>query len=63
MRPKVLISRKIFDGNITMAKKYFEVENNQDDIPLGPHELIQRLQGKARPMILLTDRINEDVLS
>jgi lactate dehydrogenase-like 2-hydroxyacid dehydrogenase len=63
MRPKVLIARKIFDEAIAMAKKYFEVEDNQDDTPLGPHELIQRLQGKAGAIILLTDRIDEDVLS
>jgi len=46
-----------------MAKKYFEVENNQDDTPLNPHELVQRLQGKVGAIILLTDRIDEDVLS
>ena len=63
MRPKVLITRKIFDEAIAMAKKYFEVENNQDDTPLNPHELVQRLQGKVGAIILLTDRIDEDVLS
>ncbi len=63
MRPKVLISRKIFDEAIAMAKKYFAVEDNQDDIPLAPHELVQRLQGKSGAIILLTDRIDEDVLS
>jgi len=58
-----LITRKIFDEAIAMAKKYFEVENNQDDTPLNPHELVQRLQGKVGAIILLTDRIDEDVLS
>ena len=58
-----MITRKIFDEAIAMAKKYFEVENNQDDTPLNPHELVQRLQGKVGAIILLTDRIDEDVLS
>ncbi len=62
MRPKVLITRKIFDEAIVIAKKYFEVEDNQDDTPLGHHELVKRLQGKAGAIILLTDRIDEDVL-
>jgi lactate dehydrogenase-like 2-hydroxyacid dehydrogenase len=63
MKPKVLVTRKIFDEAIAMAKKYFEVEDNQDDIPLALHELIQKLQGKAGAITLLTNRIDEGVLS
>jgi lactate dehydrogenase-like 2-hydroxyacid dehydrogenase len=63
MRPKVLITRKIFDEAIAIVRQHFEVEDNQNDIPFSPEELIKRLQGKAGAITLLTDRIDEDVLS
>ena len=63
MRPTVLITRKIFDEVVAFVKEHFEVEDNQNDGPFSPDELIRRLQGKAGAIILLTDRINEGVLS
>jgi lactate dehydrogenase-like 2-hydroxyacid dehydrogenase len=63
VRPKVLITRKIFDEAIVIVKQHFEVEDNQNDIPFSPEELIKRLQGKAGAITLLTDRIDGDVLS
>jgi len=62
-RPKVLITRKIFDEAIAIVRQHFEVEDNQDDAPFSPEDLIERLQGKAGAIILLTDRIDESVLS
>jgi lactate dehydrogenase-like 2-hydroxyacid dehydrogenase len=63
MRPKVLITRKIFDEVIAFVKSHFEVDDNQSDIPFAPETLIQKLQKKAGAIILLTDRIDEAVLS
>jgi lactate dehydrogenase-like 2-hydroxyacid dehydrogenase len=63
MRPKVLITRKIFDEAIAIIKKHFDMEDNQRDVAFSPEELIRRLQGKAGTIILLTDRIDEAVLS
>lgn len=63
MRQKVLISRKIFDEAVALARQYFEVDDNPDDTPLSGEELVQRLQGKQGAIILLTDRIDEEVLS
>jgi len=63
MRPKVLISRKIFDEVITFLKNHFEVDDNQNDISFPQDILIQKLQKKAGAIILLTDRIDEAVLS
>ena len=62
MRQKVLISRKVFDEAIDIVRRYFEVEDNQIDIPFSPEELTKRLQGKTGAIILLTDRIDENVL-
>lgn len=63
MKPKVLITRKIFDEVIAFVRDHFEVDDNQSDIPFPPDTLIQRLQKKAGTIILLTDRIDEIVLS
>ena len=63
MRPKVLISQKIFDEVVATIKEGFEVEENQTDTPLPTNVLIQKLQGKAGAIILLTNKIDGDVLS
>ena len=63
MRPKVLITRRIFDEAIAIIRNHFEVEDNQSDVPFPPDTLMQRLQKKAGAIILLTDRIDEAVLS
>jgi lactate dehydrogenase-like 2-hydroxyacid dehydrogenase len=63
MRPEVLITRKIFDEVIAFVRNHFEVDENQSDIPFSPDTLVQRLQKKAGAIILLTDRIDEAVLS
>jgi len=58
-----LITRKIFDEAIAMIKKHFDMEDNQRDVAFSPEELVRRLRGKAGTIILLTDRIDEAVLS
>ncbi len=63
MRSKVLITRKIFDEVIAFVRDHFEVDDNQSDIPFPPDTLVQRLEKKAGAITLLTDRIDEDVLS
>ena len=63
MRPKVLISQKIFDDAIAFVKRYFDVEANESETPLPPEILMQRFQGKAGAIILLTDRVDENLLS
>jgi lactate dehydrogenase-like 2-hydroxyacid dehydrogenase len=63
MRPKVLITRKIFDEAVAIVREHFEVEGNQSDIRLSPEMLIKKLQGKTGAILLLTERIDEEVLS
>src|SRR4030042_806378 len=46
-----------------MIKKHFDMEDNQRDVAFSPEELVRRLRGKAGTIILLTDRIDEAVLS
>lgn len=63
MRMKVLISQKIFDEVVSLAEKHFDVDYHSSDIPLQPHALIQRLKNKMGAITLLTDRIDDVVLS
>jgi lactate dehydrogenase-like 2-hydroxyacid dehydrogenase len=63
MKSGVLISQRIFDEAVAMVRQHFEVDWNQSETPLAPHVLIQRLRDKVGAIILLTDRIDEEVLS
>lgn len=46
-----------------MVRQHFEVDWNQSETPFAPHVLTQRLRDKVGAIILLTDRIDEEVLS
>jgi lactate dehydrogenase-like 2-hydroxyacid dehydrogenase len=63
MRQKVLISRRVFTETVTFVKEHSEVEYNETDVSYSPDVLIQRLRDKTGAIILLTDRIDEAVLS
>ncbi len=63
MRHHVLITQKIFDDAVALVKKYFEVDYNPSEAPLLPPLLVKRLQEKKGAITLLTDRIDETVLS
>jgi lactate dehydrogenase-like 2-hydroxyacid dehydrogenase len=63
VRPKVLVTRKVFDETLQVLSKHFEVESNQRDIPFTPVQLARKLQGKAGAITLLTDIIDERLLA
>ncbi len=63
MRPKILITGKIFNEILAIVKQHFEVEENPSDAPFSPEVLIKKLQGKIGAIIRLTDRIDKDILS
>ncbi|MFI5338899.1 MAG: 2-hydroxyacid dehydrogenase [Candidatus Methylomirabilales bacterium] len=63
MRPKVLVTRKVFDETLILLSKHFDIESNQRDVPFTPAQLVKRLQGKAGGITLLTDIIDERVLA
>ncbi|HEV8662165.1 MAG TPA: D-glycerate dehydrogenase [Candidatus Methylomirabilis sp.] len=63
MRPKVLVTRKIFDESLAIVAKHCDVESNQRDIPFTPKQLLQKLKGKDGLICLLTDVISDEVLA
>ncbi len=62
MRPRVLVTRRVFDETLVQLSKQFDVESNQRDVPFAPTQLVRKLQGKAGAIILLTDIIDERVI-
>ncbi|MBI4391336.1 MAG: D-glycerate dehydrogenase, partial [candidate division NC10 bacterium] len=63
MKPKVLVTRKIFDESLELVAKHCEVESNQRDIPFSPKQLLQKLKGRDGVICLLTDIISDEVLA
>ena len=63
MRPTVLITQRIFDEAVALVKEYFEVDCNPSHTPMSQSLLIERLQKKKGAITLLTDQIDETVLS
>ncbi len=63
MKPKILITRKIFEEALAIVKQHFDVEENPSDAPLSRQTLVEKLQGKGGAIIRLTDRIDDEVLS
>lgn len=47
MKPKILITRAVFQEVIDHLSQYFDVDSNQSDEAFSEAELITRLQGKA----------------
>ncbi len=62
MKPKVLVTREVFDETIAYLEQHCDVEANQPDVPLSPAELKARLADKQGLMCALTDRVDAAVL-
>jgi gluconate 2-dehydrogenase len=58
MKPKILVTREVFDETLEYLVQHCEVESNQQDVPLSPEELAGRLADKDGVMCCLTDRID-----
>ena len=62
MKPKVLVTREVFDETLDYLSQHCEVDSNQQDIPLTAVALAQRLADKEGVMCSLTDRIDAALL-
>ena len=63
MKPKVLVTRRIFDESLAMLAAQFDVESNQKDRPLSASQFLRKLKGKDAAITLLTDVVSDDVLA
>jgi lactate dehydrogenase-like 2-hydroxyacid dehydrogenase len=62
MKPKILVTREVFDETLAYLGGHCEVESNQQDVPFDPETLAQRLQDKDGVVCCLTDRIDDKLL-
>jgi gluconate 2-dehydrogenase len=61
-RPKVLVTREVFDETLEYLSAHCDVDSNQEDVALAPDALAKRLQGKSGVICSLTDRIDAALL-
>jgi glyoxylate/hydroxypyruvate/2-ketogluconate reductase len=62
MKPKILVTREVFDEALDFLRQHVDVESNQQDVPLAPDELNARLKDKDGIMCALTDRVDQSLL-
>jgi gluconate 2-dehydrogenase len=62
MKPKVLVTREVFNEVLDYLSQYFEVTSNQSDVPFDPETLAMRLSDKEGALITLSDRIDATLL-
>jgi glyoxylate/hydroxypyruvate/2-ketogluconate reductase len=63
MKPKVLVTREIFDDVLDSLREHFEVTDNQADTPMDAEMLAKNLADKTGTMTTLVDRVDAKLLS
>ena len=61
-RPKVLVTREVFDETLEFLSERCDVDSNQEDVALAPDALAKRLHDKDGVICSLTDRIDAAVI-
>ena len=63
MKPKILVTREVFDEVLEYLSQYFEVTSNQSDVPFNPETLAMRLSDQQGAVITIADRIDAPLLA
>ena len=63
MKPKVLVTREVFDESIALLAQHCEVIDNQADVPYSPEALAAKLASCDGLMCALTDRVDAALLA
>jgi len=63
MKPKILVSREVFDETLAFLAQHCEVESNQQDVAFDPDTLAVKLADKDGLMCALTDRVDAKLLA
>ncbi|MEK7876304.1 MAG: D-glycerate dehydrogenase [Pseudomonadota bacterium] len=62
MKPKILVTREVFDETLTFLGQHCEVESNQQDAAFDPETLARKLVDKDGVVCCLTDRMDAKLL-
>lgn len=57
-RPSILIARNVFPEVVAKLREHFDVDTNDEDKPLTPSQLAERLQGKAGVITTGSERVD-----
>lgn len=63
MKPRIVITREIFDDVVDYLRQHCEVDDNQADKPYAPDALAAKLAGVDGLMCALTDRIDPALIA
>ena len=63
MKPKILVTREVFDETLAYLAQHCEVDANQEDKPHDAATLAQRLADKDGVLCSLTDRIDAALIA
>ena len=63
MKPKVTVTREVFDETLAYLAQHVELTSNQSNEPYGRDGLAGRLQGMDGAVIMTTDRVDDALLS
>ena len=63
MKPKLLITRQIFNEVLARLLPHFEVESNQTDAEWSRAELLARVADKDALFVVTSDRVDADLLA
>lgn len=62
-RPAILVARQVFPEVVDKLRQHFDVDTNEDDAPLAPAQLIERLQGKVGVITTGTERVDAALIA
>ncbi len=63
MKPKVVVTREVFDDSIAVLAGHCEVIDNQADVPYTPDALATKLAGCEGLMCALTDKVDAALIA
>jgi gluconate 2-dehydrogenase len=63
MKPKILVTREVFDDVLDYLRQHFDVTDNQADTPMDAAALAKNLADKTGAMTTLVDRVDAQLLS
>jgi glyoxylate/hydroxypyruvate/2-ketogluconate reductase len=63
MKPKLVISRRIFPAPLALLQQHFEVLENEQDLLLSPEQLLTRCQQAQALFVVASDKVDANFLS
>jgi glyoxylate/hydroxypyruvate/2-ketogluconate reductase len=63
MKPKLVISRRIFPVPLAMLKQHFEVFENEEDLLLSPEQLMARCEHAQALFVVASDKVDANFLA